>query len=98
MSPVSGMRLVPPGPALQDRVPVRGPAATTTTPTFAEEVAALLRQAEQRAVDLLRGHRGALDRLAALLIEQETVDGAEVQKVLDAEAADGHRPRVRVAA
>jgi cell division protease FtsH len=77
---------------------LRRPYSEQTQRVIDREVAALLRQAEQRAVDLLRGHRGALDRLAALLIEQETVDGAEVQKVLDAEAADGHRPRVRVAA
>jgi L-histidine N-alpha-methyltransferase len=43
MSPAPPMRLVPPSPALRDRVPVRGPAAATTAPlTFAEEVAALL--------------------------------------------------------
>ena len=47
-----------------------------------EEVSRLLREAEQRAVGLLREHREALDWLAARLIEQETVDGSVVLEVL----------------
>jgi len=47
-----------------------------------DEVARLLREAEARAVDLLRTHRDALDRLAALLLEKETVDGNAVTDVL----------------
>jgi len=47
-----------------------------------EEVSRLLREAEQRAVGLLREHRDALDWLAARLIEQETVDGSVVLEVL----------------
>lgn len=46
------------------------------------EVSRLLREAEQHALDLLRTHRSALDRLAALLQEQETLDGAVVHNVL----------------
>jgi cell division protease FtsH len=46
------------------------------------EVGRLLSEAEDRAVALLRRNRGALDRLAALLQELETVDGAEVGRVL----------------
>ncbi|MET8944966.1 ATP-dependent zinc metalloprotease FtsH [Streptomyces sp. NPDC004542] len=56
-----------------------------------EEVARLLRQAEQRAVTLLRGHRSALERLAGQLIAHETVDGSVVLDVLRREPgrADG---------
>ncbi|WKX69154.1 ATP-dependent zinc metalloprotease FtsH [Streptomyces sp. XD-27] len=50
-----------------------------------EEVARLVRQAEERAVALLRAHRTALDRLAALLVVRETVDGAVVLDVLEKE-------------
>jgi cell division protease FtsH len=46
------------------------------------EVARILREAEARALDLLRTHRDALDRLAALLLEKETVDGSVVTEVL----------------
>ncbi|MFZ2178854.1 MAG: ATP-dependent zinc metalloprotease FtsH, partial [Rhodococcus sp. (in: high G+C Gram-positive bacteria)] len=41
-----------------------------------EEVARLLRVAEDRAITLLRRHRAALDHLAELLVEKETVDGS----------------------
>jgi cell division protease FtsH len=43
-----------------------------------EEVARLLREAEQRATELLRTHRDALDRVVALLIEKEVIDGNEL--------------------
>ena len=56
------------------------------------EVARLLRAAEERAVALLTQHRTALDRLAAILVEEETVDGEVVLDVLRAEA-DGARPQ-----
>ncbi|MGH8836179.1 MAG: ATP-dependent zinc metalloprotease FtsH [Actinomycetes bacterium] len=46
------------------------------------EVSRLLREAEERAVALLRSHRTALTRLTAQLLEQETVDGEAVQAVL----------------
>lgn len=42
------------------------------------EVSRLLREAEQRAIDLLQSHRLELDRLTALLLEHETVDGQVV--------------------
>jgi cell division protease FtsH len=52
------------------------------------EVARILRQAEERATRLLRTHRGALDRLAALLLEKETVDGTAVMEILRLTAAE----------
>ena len=50
-----------------------------------QEVARLLRAAEVRATDLLRAHRAALDCLAAVLVDRETVDGSVVLDVLRAE-------------
>jgi cell division protease FtsH len=44
-----------------------------------QEVAALLITAEERARELLTSHREALTRLAATLLEQETVTGDEVR-------------------
>jgi cell division protease FtsH len=43
-----------------------------------EEVERLLKEAEERARTILADHRGELDELVALLLEKETVDGAEV--------------------
>ncbi|MGW2744119.1 ATP-dependent zinc metalloprotease FtsH [Streptomyces sp. NPDC001450] len=56
-----------------------------------EEVARLLRQAEQRAITLLRGHLPALERLTGELVTHETVDGSVVLGVLRQEhsQADG---------
>jgi cell division protease FtsH len=43
-----------------------------------EEVSRLLREAEQRASDILSTHRDVLERLTQMLLEKETVDGSEV--------------------
>jgi cell division protease FtsH len=53
------------------------------------EVGRILREAEARAIDLLRTHRDALEALATLLLEKETVDGSEVLHVLRATSAGG---------
>ena len=47
-----------------------------------QQVALLLRNAEQTALELLRSHRAALDRLAELLLTHETVDGSVVLQTL----------------
>jgi cell division protease FtsH len=52
------------------------------------EVARLLREAEARAVDLLRGHRPELDALTRELLEHETVSGDVVRRI-----AGGHASR-----
>jgi cell division protease FtsH len=56
--------------------------AEATQRVIDEEVADLLREAEQRAIDLLSGHRDALDRLVQDLITHETVDGDAVEAAL----------------
>jgi cell division protease FtsH len=56
--------------------------AEATQRVIDEEVEALLREAEQRATELLRGHRDALDRLIEDLLAHETVDGDAVQAAI----------------
>jgi cell division protease FtsH len=65
------------GPGLSSR-----PYAESTQALIDQEVARLLREAEQRAVTLIRTHQGDLDRLSDLLVDQETVDGEEVYRLL----------------
>ncbi|MCA1836623.1 MAG: cell division protein FtsH, partial [Actinobacteria bacterium] len=47
-----------------------------------EEVGRLLREAEERALSLLTERRDALDRLIDVLLERETIDGADVDAAL----------------
>jgi cell division protease FtsH len=58
------------------------PYAEATQRVVDEEVAKLLRHAEDRATRMLATHRDALDRLTELLLERETVDGTDVDEVL----------------
>jgi cell division protease FtsH len=67
------------------------PFAEATQAAIDREVSRLLREAEERAVDLLRSHRDQLDQLVALLQERETVDGSEVYRIVG-KPAPGHRP------
>jgi cell division protease FtsH len=75
------------GPGLSSR-----PFAEATQATIDNEVARLLREAEQTAVGLLRSHRHELDQLVALLLEHETVDGSAVYRIIG-KPEPGHRPR-----
>jgi cell division protease FtsH len=59
--------------------------AEDTQRVIDEEVAELLRGAERRALDLLSGHRDALDRLVQDLLAHETVDGSAVQAAITGE-------------
>jgi cell division protease FtsH len=56
--------------------------AEATQRVIDEEVSRLLREAEVRALNLLRTHRDALDQLVALLLESETIDGSEVEALV----------------
>jgi cell division protease FtsH len=64
------------GPGMSSR-----PFAEATQAEIDREVAMLLREAEKRAVELLTDHRSVLDALTDLLLEDETVDGAEVYRL-----------------
>jgi cell division protease FtsH len=57
------------------------PFAEATQASIDREVARLLREAEQTAVALIRAHQGELDELVSLLLEKETVDGADVYRI-----------------
>ncbi|MEV8562718.1 ATP-dependent zinc metalloprotease FtsH [Streptomyces sp. NPDC051917] len=70
--------------------PSRPPYSEQTQRIVDEEVAHLLRRAEQRAITLLRGHRAALECLAERLITRETVDGSVVLDVLRQERAQAN--------
>jgi cell division protease FtsH len=59
------------------------PYAEATQRVVDEEVSRLLREAEERAMALLSSNRPALDRLVALLLEKEVIDGSEVYALID---------------
>ena len=64
------------GPAFSSR-----PFAEATQAEIDNEVSRLLREAEERAIALLKGHRHELDSLVELLLEMETVDGTQVYRI-----------------
>jgi cell division protease FtsH len=64
------------GPAMSSR-----PFAEATQAEIDREVARLLRQAEERATELLNEHRSQLDSLVSLLLEMETVSGSDVYRL-----------------
>jgi cell division protease FtsH len=64
------------GPGMSSR-----PYAEATQAAIDAEVSRLLRQAEERAVELLKAHRPELDALVGLLLEKETVDGSDVYRL-----------------
>ena len=70
---------------------IQRPYSEQTQRIVDEEVSRLLLEAENRAVDLLGAHRDALDSLAVLLVEHETIDGNVVLNVLREEAT-GQQP------
>jgi len=65
------------GPAMSSR-----PFAEATQAEIDREVSRLLRQAEERATALLKGHRAQLDSLVSLLLEMETVNGSDVYRLV----------------
>ncbi len=48
-----------------------------------EEVERILREQEQRCRDTLHEHRNGLDLVARALLERETIDGAEVSRLIE---------------
>jgi len=60
------------------------PYAEETQRSIDQEVARLLREAENTATELLRGHRETLDRVIGLLLERETIDGADLAAIVGA--------------
>jgi cell division protease FtsH len=56
-----------------------------------EEVQKLLRDADQRAYELLRDNRGELDRIVEALLEREELDRKEIEELLNPEHRDAHK-------
>ncbi|HEX6420352.1 MAG TPA: ATP-dependent zinc metalloprotease FtsH [Acidimicrobiales bacterium] len=54
-----------------------------------EEVGRILREQEDRCRETLREHRHGLDLIARALLEHETIDGAEVRRLIDLAAGRG---------
>ena len=67
----------------------RAPYAEATQQVIDEEVARLLRAAEQRATELLRTHREQFDRVVGALLEHETIDGSDLLALMDLDGQDG---------
>ena len=57
--------------------------AEATQRVIDQEVARLLRQAHQQATDLLTANHHALDQLIDLLQEKETIDGSEIDAIIN---------------
>ena len=55
-----------------------------TSRVIDDEVERILRTQEERAMEFLTRHRGGLDNVAHALLEQESIDGAEVARLVDA--------------
>ena len=58
------------------------PFAEATQAKIDTEVTRLLREAEESAVSVIRTHRDELHQLVTLLLDEETVDGTEVYRIV----------------
>jgi cell division protease FtsH len=63
--------------------------AEETQRVIDEEVTRLLKEADDRAGALLESRRDALEEVVALLLERETIDGEDVERVLSEERVPG---------
>jgi len=79
------------GPGLSSR-----PFAESTQATIDAEVARLLREAEQTAVGLIRAHPAELDQIVSLLLENETIDGADVYRIVGKPVPAGHTDELTI--
>jgi cell division protease FtsH len=73
------------------------PFGESTQAEIDREVSRLLREAEERAVSLIRDHHDELCKLAALLVEKETVDGAEVYRILGKPVPERQQDAMQIA-
>ena len=64
----------------------------TTALRIEEEIKALIVAVEENARTLMREHRSALDRLAERLLEAETLDRAQIDKLLRDNAGGRSKP------
>ncbi|TMM22898.1 MAG: ATP-dependent zinc metalloprotease FtsH [Actinobacteria bacterium] len=68
--------------------------AEATQRVIDQEVERLLKEANERAMTLLSDHRVALDKVAALLLERETIDGSDVMAAAGMQPESLPAPRV----
>jgi cell division protease FtsH len=68
------------------------PYAEETQRSIDQEVARLLREAEDTATKLLRGHRDTLDLVIGVLLERETIDGADLAAIVGTPEWADHEP------
>jgi cell division protease FtsH len=68
------------------------PFAEATQARIDDDVARLLREAEQTAVELIRAHQTELGQLVDLLVEHETVDGSAVYRLIGKPAPSHRQP------
>ncbi len=68
------------------------PYAEETQRSIDQEVARLLREAEDTATRLLRGHRETLNRVIGLLLERETIDGTDLADIVRTTGAVNQEP------
>jgi cell division protease FtsH len=61
-----------------------------------EEVERILREQEDRCRETLQHYRPALDAVAAALLEKETIDGAEVQRIITEAMGEAPPEKVRM--
>jgi cell division protease FtsH len=67
-----------------------------TSQVIDDEVELILRAQEQRALEVLARHRGGLDAVARALLDQETIDGETVGRLVDtAYGRPVHAPGVK---
>jgi cell division protease FtsH len=86
-SPAVGPISYGPEGASRDNPFAGRPYAEETQRAIDQEVARLLREADERATELLRGHRDALDRVISLLLDRETIDGADLATAVGLDVA-----------
>jgi cell division protease FtsH len=66
------------------------PYAEETQRSIDQEVARLLREAEVRATQLIRENLGALHQVIDLLLERETIDGADLAEIVGVTRRSAH--------
>ncbi len=57
-----------------------------------DEIRRIVEEAEERALDILKGHRKALDETVKRLLEKEVVSGDELEEILSGENEENSRP------
>jgi cell division protease FtsH len=70
------------------------PYAEQTQRSIDQEVARLLREAEARATELLREHLDTFDQVIHLLLERETIDGADLAAIVGMPERRGGQERI----